>query len=647
MHAARFPRPTSARPLVALLLLSLAASTQASPPFTAPALLYPTAASPAAVAMADLDRDGHLDLVVSNGDSYNPGQPGSVSVFLGLGDGTFRPRVDYVLAGVPQGVAIADLDHDDRLDVVVVTYGTGPGYAGTACVLLGNGDGTLRAPTAFAAGNGLRSVCIGDLDRDGDPDLVTEKSALLGNGDGTFGPPNEFGLSNETWAAVADLNGDGILDVATSIAADPPEDESAPPVVSVRLGIGDGTFGPAAGFGVGNNAQSVAIADMDRDGHPDLVVGNFGDSDQGSALHTTVSVLRNNGDGTFGGPVSYRTGSSPYAVAVADVDADGWPDIATANFDTDPDFNFNSVTVLLSNRDGSFRRTQDLPGGEYPRALAIGDVDGDRVPDLVAVNERTNTLSVMLGNGDGTFGARTFTTSHTARTVSPVDLDGDGELDLVAMTGDRTSTVATLLGHGDGTFGASADFGSFATYVQATVGDVNADGRPDVAVTSESEHIVSTLPGNGDGTLGAQTDHPTGQYPKGVQIVDLDADGFAELVVANALVGSLSVFPGTGPGTFGAPVDYETGRYPELLGKADLSGDGRWDLVVGNAGSATVSVFLGNGDKTLTRKDLPTGYAPRCVSIADLDGDGFLDLAIVAGPSVLLHRGHGDGTFEA
>ena len=626
----------------------LAPSIHASPLFTAPALLFPTDDTPVAVAMADLDRDGHLDLVVSNANVSGPSHQGSVSVFLGLGDGTFRPRVDYTVPGTPQGIAVADLDGDDRLDVVVATNGTGPGNAGGACVLLGTGDGTLRTPIAFAAGKGLRSVCIADLDRDGHLDLVTNESSLLGNGDGTFGPPTEFGVSGETWGAVADLNGDGILDVATSLPAYPPDPdyESAPPVVLVRPGLGDGTFGPATGYGVGNNAQSVAIADMDRDGHADLVVGNFGDGDEGSDLHTTVSVLHNNGDGTFGGQRSFRTGNSPYAIAVADLDGDGWPDIATANFDGDPDFNSNSITVLLSSRDGNLQQKDELPGGEYPRALAVGDVDGNGIPDLVAVNERSNTLSVMLGNGDGTFGARRFRTSHTALTLDPADLNGDGEVDLVVENVDRTSTIATLLGRGDGTFGTSADFGGWGTYIFAAVGDVNDDGRPDVAVVSENDNVVSTLYGNGDGTLGARADHPTGQNPKGVQIVDLDGDGFPELVVANARVGTLSVLPGTGPGTFGVAVDYETGRFPQLLGKADLNADGRWDLVVGNAGSATVSAFLGNGDRTLTRKDLPTGDAPRSVCIADLDGDGFLDLALVAGPSVLVHRGHGDGTFD-
>src|SRR6185369_3474041 len=105
------------------------------------------------------------------------------------------------LPAIPQGIAIADLDHDDQLDVVVVTYDEMPD---SAYVLRGNGDGTLRSPTPFAAGHHLRSVCVADLDRDGNPDIVTEQSALLGNGDGTFGPPLVFGSEIDSWAAVAD-----------------------------------------------------------------------------------------------------------------------------------------------------------------------------------------------------------------------------------------------------------------------------------------------------------------------------------------------------------------------------------------------------------------------------------------------------------
>jgi hypothetical protein len=609
-------------------------------------LLYPTAPLPFTVAMADLDGDGRLDVVLSNGPAH-PSPDGSVSVFLGLGDGTFRPRVDYRVPANAKCVAVGDVDRDGRTDVVAVgTIVMGSVEIGKAHVLLGNGDGTLRPPTPFATGEPARSATLADLDRDGDLDLMTERSVLLGNGDGTFRPPHVFGFSNETSAVVADLDGDGILDVATSLASTPPDDEP-PPIVSVRLGRGDGTFGPAAGFGFGNNAQSLAIADMDRDGRPDLVVGNFASDDTGEDFYSMVSVLRNLGGGTFGGPRFHRTGNNPYAVAVTDLDADGWPDIATANFTGDPDLNPNSVTVLLSNRDGTYRRVQDLPGGEYPRALAVGDLDGDRAPDVVAVSAGSRTISVMLGNGDGTLGARTFPTSRPAATVHPCDLDGDGELDLGVKTGERRSKIATLLGNGDGTFRPSAEFGDWAHSIFAAVGDVDADGRPDVAVVSETEHIVSTLHGNGDGTLGAQQNHATGQFPKGVQIVDLDGDGFAELVVANALVGSLSVFPGTGPGTFGAAIDYETGRFPELLAKADLNADGRWDLVVGNAGSATVSVFLGDGDGTLKpRIDFSTGDSPRFAAASDLDGDGFLDLALSAGRSVLIHRGHGDGTFD-
>ena len=638
-------RRARSSPAAALVLLFLADPAHARPLFTAPSLLYPTAARPVSVAMADLDRDGHGDLVVSNAVDPTNSQ-GSVSVYLGLGDGTFRPRVDYPLPGSGEGIAIADLDGDGRPDVVVMTRVGRPDNAADASVLLGNGDGTLRTPTPFAAGNGLRSVCIADLDRDGRLDLVTETSALLGNADGTFGPPHVFGTAADTWAAVADFNGDGILDVATSnLAAGWADPDVPPPVAFVRLGRGDGTFGPAAGFGAGGDPLSIAAADMDRDGHVDLIVANWSPPDAYESF-SRVTQLRGNGDGTFTRQGSFVTGSSPYAVVAADLDGDGWPDIATTNFNGDPDFDANSVTVLLANGHGNFHRMLDLPGGGHPRALAAGDLDGDAIADLVVVNEGSNTLSVMLGSGLSSSGARRFPTPSRARDLHPANLDYDGELDLVVECGERTTTIATLRGNGDGTFEPAADFGSWGSYISAGVGDLNADGLSDVAVADAQANTVSTLPGNGNGTFGAATELPTGQYPQGVEIVDLNEDRFPEMIVANGIAGTLSVFPGRGDGTFGTAVDYATGRFPRLLAKADVNADGHWDLVVGDPGDATVSVFLGRGDGTLApRIVLPTGYA-QAAAVADIDGDGKLDLAVVGGASIHLHRGHGDGTFD-
>jgi hypothetical protein len=207
-------------------------------------------------------------------------------------------------------------------------------------------------------------------------------SVLLGNGNGTFQSAVNFAVGVFPNAvAVADVNGDGRPDLVVT--------NDGTNSVSVLLGNGDGTFQSAVNYGVGPHPNSVAVADVNGDGHPDLVVANYGSS---SSPGNTVSVLLGNGDGTFQSAVNYTVGKSPRFLAVADVNGDGHPDLITANL------NSNTVSVLLGNGNGTFKAAQNFGVGAYPTAVAVGDVNGDGIPDLVAANAGSDNVSVLLGN---------------------------------------------------------------------------------------------------------------------------------------------------------------------------------------------------------------------------------------------------------
>jgi hypothetical protein len=350
------------------------------PGFLAP-LTYDVGTVPLRVAVGDFNGDGIPDLVTANVGS-DP-DPGSVSVLLGNGDGTFQPARNFLAGSNPWGVAVGDFNGDGIPDLAVANS-AGFGGASGVSVLLGNGDGTFQSPRLFRAGSLSTSVTVADFNGDGLLDLAVTNdgsnflSVLLGNGDGTFQPARNFTIGGEALsAAVGDFNGDGIPDLAVA--------RTHGSYVSVLLGYGDGSFQPARAFFAGSNPQDVAVGDFNGDGIPDLAVANY--------LSDGVSVLLGNGDGTFQPARTVTTGAGA-SVAVADFNGDGIADLAVANFFSD------SVRVLLGNGDGTFLAPRNFPAGQSPRYMAVGDFNGDGSPDLAVANEYSNRVSILLNDGN-------------------------------------------------------------------------------------------------------------------------------------------------------------------------------------------------------------------------------------------------------
>jgi hypothetical protein len=356
------------------------------------------------------------------------------------------------------------------------------------------------------------------------------------------------GNFNNYGIAVADLTGNGHLDVVVTgmTAPSPPL-----PFVGVILGNGDGTFGAPTTYSTGGSvAHSVAIADVNGDGFPDLIVANQYASD--SALDGSVGVLLGNGDGTFQPVVSYDSGGSNARwIAVADVNGDGYPDIIVTNgCASECQSTGGLVSVLLNNGEGSFLPATNYSAGSglgSPESVAVGDFNGDGHPDIVVSNQcadtacSTGSLGVLLNNGNGTFAPAVQYSSggyYYGLQVAVADMNGDGNLDLIVGNWclnssvclyQQTGAVSVLLGNGDGTFQSPLTFMAGTTVAASiAVGDVNGDGNPDVLVVNG--YGVDVLLGNGDGSLQAPVSYSATDSTISVAIADVNGDGRPDLL---------------------------------------------------------------------------------------------------------------------
>jgi hypothetical protein len=524
---------------------------------------YTAGLKPAGVAIGDFDGDGKQDLAVANiianinCQSSPCTNPGSVSVLLGKGDGSFRKHVDYPTGLISVAVAVGDFNNDGKLDIVVANEGSN-----TVSVLLGNGDGTFQAHVDYATGQLPDSVAVGDFNGDGNLDIAVSDacginptcrghggaSILLGKGDGTFQPHRDYkgGVYPES-IAIGDFNGDGKLDLVMAnncgnlacLSQDPSS-------VSVLLGNGDGSFQSSKQYEVVPQATSVAVTDLNGDGKTDLVVADGG-----------VSVLLGRGDGTFRKHIDYSTAGGSVAVAIGDFNGDGKPDLATANYDGGGD----SVSVLLGDGHGAFQPAVNYGVGIGPVALAVGVFKGSANSDLAVANSNCSPNS-----------------------YSPCRPPG---------------SVSVMLGHGDGTFHAPLDYVTGVNPASVAVGDFNRDRNADIAISNLNDNTVSVLLGNGNGSFHAPVDYGVLQ-PLGLAVGDFRNDGVKDLAVANYLETSstVSILLGNRDGTFQPPVKYDTGSFSYAVAVGDFNGDDNLDLAVTNSGSNTVSVLLGKGDGT-------------------------------------------------
>ncbi len=327
--------------------------------------------------VGDFNGDGIPDLATPDSAT------GVVAIFLGKGDGTFQPAkfASTGTGSMPLALAAADFNADGKLDLAVALANQG-----AVAILLGNGDGTFQ-PARFVttAGSALYhpiALAVADFNHDGRLDIATANnslgaSVLLGNGDGSFQPYKLLGSSQgPTWIAAGDFNHDGDPDLAVTTSSN---------TVDISMGNGDGTFQgyTSIATGGGSNPQSVAVADLDGDGNSDLVVACYGAN--------AVGVLLGNGDGTFLPIELYAAGAEPISVAVGDLNLDGIPDLVVTNFGS------NSLSLFQGNGDGTFLPlpAYSTTSGSQPAASVIADLDAEGAPEIVTALYESSALYVL------------------------------------------------------------------------------------------------------------------------------------------------------------------------------------------------------------------------------------------------------------
>jgi hypothetical protein len=600
------------------------------------------------------------------------------------------PPTTYASGDGPVAIAVGDFNNDGRLDVV--TANQNELYIS---ILIGGGQGALQQQKEVNLNQYSFALAVGDFNQDGNQDLavavLTGYSILLGNGDGTFQPPLYTHTAVGAIAA-ADVNGDGKLDFiyTTSFGVD------------VQLGNGDGTFQSPL-FSSVNTPFSLQVVDVNGDGKPDLL------GEQDSSFNTGFYVLIGKGNGTFNSPIEVNV-NFPGHVAAADFNGDGKLDVAMSRLGPGSMGAPGAIGIFLGNGDGTFQPERDFDyepantAGYLPGYVVAADFNGDGKLDVAIADGYDRDVSVILGNGDGTFQFATQAWSVGAGPIPALgDFNGDGLVD-IATANYADNNVSILLNHktgfssaydiydgGTSAFLVSADFNSdgksdlafgdtqgvgvalskgqsfgptrlyplaLGDIIAVAAGDLNGDGHPDLVALNydcSEDAKFGVLLGKGDGTLSRSATYEAGVCSNAIALADFNNDGHLDVAVSNGgdgTYGNVSLLLGNGDGTLQLATTISVGKNnPAYFAVGDFNGDGNQDLALINQGqTATVDLLLGNGDGTFrpltAAETIGIGLARSCAA-ADLNHDGKLDLVVVTESQVIILIGDGDGTFQS
>ena len=663
---------------------------------------FTIAQKPASICIGDFNRDGKLDFAAV--DNYSA----TVLIYrnTSTGDGlNFTRDISGRTDLDPYHITTGDLDGDGRLDLLI--------SCNTSKTVVGirnksNPTGLLKFEINgnIAPADVPTAAAIGDIDADGKPDIAavnntnlttpntSNRISIFKNHMGILAE-NQFGFgsfSNDLldipagnrphFVALADFNGDGLLDMAcTNLEGNNLSiirNTSATVITNETVmgyGIQPWSFASPVNYATGVAPYGVAIGDIDGDGKPDIALANSGGN--------TISLFRNTSTATtttFAAKFDIVTGSNARSIAIGDINGDGKPDLAVANFGS------NTISVLRNTATAgvinaaSFAAKIDIPTNLNPNTVCIGDMDGDERPDLV-VSHSSGTVSIIKqsaiqriylpvitsvvpetgpvgttvtitgwgfnadkNNNSVYMGATkaTISSGTSLQLVVTVSTGTTYENLVVTNTGNNLSATHTRPFHvtllGGIHFGARSNFSVGSFPLAMTLGDLDGDGKPDVATANNQANNISVLRNTSSPNtvaFAAKTDIATGTNPTDISRVDLNGDGKPDLVVANTNGSTVSLLRNTstsGVITFAAKVDIAT-SFPNGIGSADIDGDGKTDLAFTSLSTGNVSVYRNTSSATTlsfaTPVSMLSGSQPRAVTLSDIDGDGKPDLLSV------------------
>jgi hypothetical protein len=508
-------------------------------------------------------------------------------------------------------------------------------------------------------------MVAGDFNRDGNLDLATANltsssiSILLGNATGGFGEARRIELPTRPQAiAAGDFNGDEILDLVT---ANPNAN-----TVFIFAGDGNGNFSEPRAFPAGNAPKAVFVQDLDGDAILDLITIN-GPQD----VLNSISILFGREDGSFYPPESQGFAERIYSVVAGNFNSDGSVELAVSTSAADgtlPKVVVLSLTIASTGMSGDgrsvkFERQQEirLRGGP-PVSITSGDFDGDGVLDLATANDVSSDVSILLGNGDGSFEVfATYPVGGGPRSITVGDFNHDDILDIATIN--SSNTVSVLIGDGDAGFTAplriSTSDGELAYRPNAiAVGDFDSDGAPDLAIAASTptDGYVGIFLAKDKAAFAPPTYYPIGPNPQAIAVADLDNDGRLDLAITTGgNPGNVYILLGDGRGGFaGAGMPIPVGNSPKAIVVGNFNPDSYLDLAVVNEGSNNISVLLGRGDGQFDTAGTfgigAGGRAPQALVAGDFNNDRILDLAVtrdamIGNGSIAILHGDGAGNF--
>lgn len=579
-----------------------------------------TAADPVALVAGDFNSDGYADLAVACGTS------GSVTVLLtgGVPIVTSNTAKTINVAGTPSAITAGYFDSTHHLDLAIAgTSGTN----GTVEIEIGDGTGNFTQGSGFSVQSNPVGIVAGNWNHTGITDLAVLNggsgtvSVFSGKGNDTFTslanvplvqPSANIGVGS---IAAVDVNGDGTLDL---IAAG-----TSTNGVYLLLGNGDGSFQPVQQYSVPNGPASLAVGDFNRDGKPDLAVTEKGGSSVALLINNTLPTPEPGGESSA--PLYVETnmnGNMADSITLADFNHSGYPETAIAYLEDDV------VRVRLHSYTGA---VPAYSVGSQPYDVVSGDLNGDGYADLVTANVGDGTVSVLLNKGagaNGTFApAVPYAVGHDPFQVAIGDLNGDGIPDL-AVTNNGDNTVSILYGVHGGTFTTGPTLATGAQPYGIAIGDFSNNGVNDIAVTCYSTSQLYVFPNSGNGTFGSPNIYATDTNPAGLVVGDFNRDGKLDIVTGNTIANDISFFAGNGDGSFQPGVIGPSLNFPVSIAAGDVNGDGILDIVGVASNFGDVVITLGKGDGTFQpRVEVASGKQPWAVALGDMKGRGKLDIA--------------------